>query len=102
MSWFSGLGVFLPGNVDLYATSWLLLCPIPGIWLASRFTVQLPQNALRLGLTGVLALSGVKLLDVPASSYVIAVGLGLGLIAFACLGVHASLGPPRPTPARRQ
>src|SRR5438034_9560966 len=37
-----------------------------------RFTLQIPQDALRLGLAGVLALSGVKLLNVPAASYVIA------------------------------
>jgi hypothetical protein len=71
------------GNVDLHATAWLLLGSIPGIWLSSRFTLHLPQDALRLGLAGVLALSGIKLLNVPESSYVIAVGLGLGLAAFA-------------------
>jgi uncharacterized membrane protein YfcA len=55
---------------------------IPGIWISSRFTLQIPQDALRLGLAGVLALSGVKLLNVPAASYVIAVGIGVGLTAF--------------------
>ena len=54
-----------------------------GIWISSRFTLHLPRDALRLALAGVLALSGIKLLDVPQSSYVIAVGLGLGLAAFA-------------------
>jgi hypothetical protein len=61
---------------------WLLLGSIPGIWISSRFTLQIPQDALRLGLAGVLALSGIKLLNVPAASYVIAVGLGVGLTAF--------------------
>jgi hypothetical protein len=50
--------------------------------ISSRFTLQIPQDALRLGRAGVLALSGIKLLNVPAASYVIAVGLGVGLIAF--------------------
>jgi uncharacterized protein len=81
--WVAGVGHLVQGNVDLRAIAWLLLGSIPGIWIASRFTVHLPQDALRLGLAGVLALSGIKLLDVPASSYVIAVGLGLGLAAFA-------------------
>jgi uncharacterized membrane protein YfcA len=80
--WVAGLGHLLQGNVDLHAMGWLLLGSIPGIWISSRFTLQIPQDALRLGLAGVLALSGVKLLNVPAASYVIAVGLGVGLAAF--------------------
>jgi uncharacterized protein len=80
--WVAGLGHLLQGNVDLHAMGWLLLGSIPGIWISSRFTLQIPQDALRLGLAGVLALSGVKLLNVPAASYVITVGLGLGLAAF--------------------
>ncbi len=80
--WVAGLGHLLKGNVDLHAMGWLLLGSIPGIWISSRFTLQIPQDALRLSLAGVLALSGVKLLNVPAASYVIAIGLGLGLTAF--------------------
>jgi hypothetical protein len=80
--WVAGLGHLVQGNVDLHAMGWLLLGSIPGIWISSRFTLQIPQDALRLGLAGVLALSGVKLLNVPGASYVIAVGLGVGLIAF--------------------
>jgi hypothetical protein len=81
--WVAGFGHLVQGNVDLHAMAWLLLGSVPGIWISSRFTLHLPQDALRLGLAGVLALSGIKLLDVPQSSYVIAVGLGLGLAAFA-------------------
>ena len=80
--WVAGLGHLLQGNVDLHAMGWLLLGSIPGIWISSRFTLHIPQDALRLGLAGVLALSGVKLLNVPAASYVIAIGLGIGLTAF--------------------
>jgi uncharacterized membrane protein YfcA len=80
--WVAGLGHLLQGNVDLHAMGWLLLGSIPGIWISSRFTLHIPQDALRLGLAGVLALSGVKLLNVPAASYVIAIGLGLMLTAF--------------------
>ncbi|MFL6020228.1 MAG: sulfite exporter TauE/SafE family protein [Gaiellaceae bacterium] len=81
--WVAGFGHLVQGNVDLHATAWLLLGSIPGIWISSRFTLQLPQDALRLGLAGVLALSGIKLLNVPESSYVISIGVGLGLAAFA-------------------
>ena len=81
--WVAGIGHLAQGNVDLHAMAWLLLGSVPGIWVSSRFTVQLPQDALRLALAGVLALSGIKLLDVPESNYVIAIGLGIGLAAFA-------------------
>jgi len=40
-------------------------------------------------------LSGVKLLDVPESSYIIAAGLGAGAIAFAWWGISAWLSRPR-------
>jgi len=76
--WVAGVGHLVQGNVDLRAMAWLLLGSIPGIWLSSRFTVRVPQDALRLGLAGVLALSGVKLLNVPGGSYVIAIGLRSG------------------------
>jgi uncharacterized membrane protein YfcA len=79
--WVAGVGHLVQGNVDLHAMAWLLLGSVPGIWISSRFTLRLPQDALRLGLAGVLALSGIKLLDIPAASYVIAVGLGLGVLA---------------------
>src|SRR5207237_9368865 len=62
--WVAGLGHLVQGNVNLHAMAWLLIGSIPGIWIASRFTVRLPQTALRLGLAGVLALSGIKLLTV--------------------------------------
>src|SRR5438094_221243 len=81
--WVAGFGHLVQGNVDLHAMAWLLLGSVPGIWISSRFTLRVPQDALRLGLAGVLALSGIKLLNVPQSSYVIAVGLGLGLTALA-------------------
>jgi uncharacterized protein len=81
--WVAGIGHLVQGNVDLHATGWLLLGSIPGIWISSRYTLELPQDALRLGLAGVLALSGIKLLNVPESNYVIAAGIALGLATFA-------------------
>jgi uncharacterized membrane protein YfcA len=80
--WVAGIGHLVQGNVDLHAMAWLLLGSIPGIWISSRYTLHIPQDALRLGLALVLALSGIKLLNVPQSSYVIAIGLGIGLTAF--------------------
>jgi hypothetical protein len=94
----AGLGHLVQGNVDLHAMAWLLLGSIPGIWFASKFTVRLPDDALRLGLAGVLALSGIKLLDLPESNWVIAGGLLLGLLLFVPWVVRTYF--PRPVPVR--
>jgi uncharacterized protein len=80
--WVAGFGHLVQGNVDLHAMGWLLLGSIPGIWVSSHFTPKIPQDALRLGLAGVLALSGIKLLNVPEATYVIAIGVGVLLTAF--------------------
>src|SRR2546421_11283978 len=68
--WVAGFGHLVQGNVDLHAMAWLLLGSVPGIWASSRFTLRLPQDALRLGLAGVLALSGIKPLAAPAGHHV--------------------------------
>lgn len=98
--WVAGFGHLLHGNVDLHAIYWLLLGSIPGIWISSQFTLRLPQDALRLALAGVLMLSGVKLLNVPHASYIIAFGLAAGIVAFAWWGIAAWRARPRVTPAR--
>jgi uncharacterized protein len=98
------LGVYaagrLEGNVDLHAMAWLLLGSVPGIWIASRFTLRLPDDALRLGLAGVLALSGVKLLNVPEANWVIAAGFVLGAAAFVPWAIRTQFPRSRPLPAR--
>ena len=48
--WVAGIGHLVSGNVDLHATVWLLLGSIPGVWISSRFTLQLPQALLRTAL----------------------------------------------------
>src|SRR5918912_1759755 len=73
--WVAGIGHLVAGNVDLHAMGWLLIGSVPGILLASKFTVRIPDDVLRLGLAGVLALSGLKLLNVPEAKWVLAVGL---------------------------
>src|SRR6266508_570977 len=98
--WVAGFGHLVQGNVDLHAMAWLLVGSVPGIWIASRFTLRIPQDVLRLSLAGVLALSGIKLLHVPGSSYVIAAGFGLGLAALAGWGVNAWVSRPAPAPVR--
>src|SRR3954470_24596619 len=73
--WVAGFGHLVSGNVDLHAMAWLLLGSIPGVLLSSRFTLTLPQNALRLGLASVLMLSGVKLCNPPQANWVLAGGM---------------------------
>jgi len=93
--WVAGIGHLVSGNVDLHATVWLLLGSIPGVWISSRFTLQLPQALLRTALATVLLLSGLKLLKVPAGSWILAGGLcalGAGLAAY---GIRAWLARPR-------
>jgi len=98
--WVAGLGHLVQGNVNLHAMLWLLLGSVPGIWIASRFTVRLPDDALRLALAGVLALSGIKLLNVPESKWVIAAGFALGLALFVPWVFRTYFPRPRPVPAR--
>jgi hypothetical protein len=97
--WVAGVGHLVQGNVDLHAMAWLLLGSVPGILIASQFTVRIPDRALRLALAGVLALSGVKLLNVPESNWVIAIGLAALFVAFATWAVNSWLNRPKPVPA---
>jgi uncharacterized membrane protein YfcA len=78
--WVAGLSHLIHGNVDLAAMGWLLLGSVPGVLFGSQLTVRLPDRSLRVGLATVLLLSGVKLLDVPGSSYLIPVVLGAGIV----------------------
>ncbi len=78
--WVAGLSHLAHGNVDLGAMGWLLLGSIPGVLVGSQWTVRLPERGLRVGLATVLLLSGVKLLGVPGSSYLIPVVLAAGLV----------------------
>jgi uncharacterized protein len=89
----AGIGHLVAGNVDLHATAWLLLGSIPGVLVSSRFTVRLPDGALRLALGTVLTLSGLKLLDVPGASWILAGGLAVLLVGLAAYGLRAWFAP---------
>jgi uncharacterized membrane protein YfcA len=65
--WVAGIGHLVAGNVDLRAMMWLLIGSIPGVLLTSKLTVRVPERALRGGLAIVLAVSGVKMLDLPGT-----------------------------------
>ena len=92
--WVAGIGHMVGGNVDYHATLWLLTGSIPGVLISSRFTVRAPDVLLRIALGTILVLSGIKLLDVPESQWILVGGLaalGLGLAAY---GVRAWLARP--------
>jgi len=92
--WVAGIGHMVGGNVDYHATVWLLTGSIPGVLISSRFTVKAPDVLLRIALGTILVLSGIKLLDVPQSQWILLGGLialGLGLAAY---GVRAWLARP--------
>jgi uncharacterized protein len=91
--WVAGIGHLASGNVDLHATAWLLTGSIPGVLISSRFTVKLPDVVLRVALGSVLTLSGLKLLNVPQGTWVLAVGLGALALGLAGYGVRSALAP---------
>jgi uncharacterized protein len=76
--WVAGISHLLHGNVDLGAMAWLLLGSIPGVLLASKLTVRLPDGALRVGLGAVLTASGVRLLEMPGYEVIVPVLLVAG------------------------
>jgi uncharacterized membrane protein YfcA len=80
--WVAGFGHFVAGNVDLRAVAWLLLGSIPAILIGSQLSVAIPERMLRTTLASVLALSGIKLLDVPHGTTIVVVGLAVGATFF--------------------
>jgi uncharacterized protein len=81
--WVAGTGHLLHGNVDLHAMAWLLVGSIPGVLLGSRLSVKVPERALRMAFAFILVLSGIKLVEVPAATTIIEVGVGVGVLALA-------------------
>jgi uncharacterized protein len=86
--WVAGAGHLFAGNVDLHAMFWLLLGSVPGILLSSKLTLRVPEQALRLGLAGVLVLSGIKLIDPPGSDWILLAGFVGGGALFLTWGVR--------------
>jgi uncharacterized membrane protein YfcA len=91
--WVAGMGHFLAGNVDMRTVAWLACGSVPGVLLASQFTVRVPERVMRLVLASVLMLSGIKLLDFAGANWAIAAG---AVIAVACFGGWALVGWLRP------
>jgi uncharacterized protein len=97
--WVAGIGHLVAGNVDMTAIGWLLIGSIPGVLIGSRVSVGLPDAVLRFSLATILALSGLKLLDVPYANALVIVSLALGLAALVVWGIVVVLRRPTPTRA---
>ncbi len=98
--WVAGISSLIHGNVDLHAMAWLLLGSIPGVLITSRMTLNIPERTLRLALATTLAVSGVKLLDLPATNALMIVTLVAGLVLLGVVERHRLNGRPA-LPARR-
>ena len=94
--WVAGLGHLVAGNVDVPAMAWLLVGSIPGVLIGSQISVGLPETVLRFSLAGVLALSGLKLLDVPYANELVIVFLAVGLAALVIWGISVVVRRTRP------
>ena len=95
----AGVGHLVAGNVDVPAIAWLLVGSIPGVLVGSQISVGLPENALRFALASALALSGMKLLDMPYANQIILVSLAAGGIALAAWGISLVVRRGRPAEA---
>src|SRR5580765_7888055 len=74
----AGMGHAIAGNVDMHAVGWLLIGSIPGVLVGSHYSVRIPEAWLRLALADVLAISGLKLVQVPNVYLAIAIGVSIG------------------------
>src|SRR5215471_11930157 len=84
----AGFGHFIAGNVDMHAVGWLLIGSIPGVLIGSHYSVRIPEAWLRLALADVLAISGLKLVQVPNLYLAIAIGasVAVGTVAVVRTG----------------
>ena len=99
--WIAGVGHGIIGDVDWHAVLWLMIGSIPGILISSRWTVSVPQMTIRLGLGGILVISGINLVDVNKSlpSWVFASLLATLAVAVSVYTVIA-MRRPRIAPER--
>jgi hypothetical protein len=93
--WVAGVGHLIVGDVDLHATAWLLLGSVPGILISSRWTVKVPDLTIRVGLGGILIISGLKLLNVPEANWILGGGLAVLIIGLGIYTAMVMLGEPR-------
>jgi uncharacterized membrane protein YfcA len=78
--WVAGVAHLAHGNVDLHAMGWLLVGSIPGVLIGARSSIHVPERALRVAFGIVLTLAGIKIVEAPYSTYVIAAAMGIALV----------------------
>jgi uncharacterized protein len=81
----AGFGHFIAGNVDLSTVGWLLIGSVPGILIGSHWSVRIPEAWLRLALADVLAISGLKLVQVPNVVLAVAIGVSVAVAVFVLI-----------------
>jgi uncharacterized protein len=86
--WVAGVSHLLHGDVDTHAMAWLLVGSIPGVLIGSQLSIKVPERALRVAFGIVLVLSGIKIVGVPQASLVIAIALGLFVLALVAWSVR--------------
>jgi uncharacterized protein len=84
--WVAGAGHLLHGNVDLHAMAWLLVGSIPGVLVGSHLSIKVPERALRVAFAFVLILSGIKLVELPAATTIIAASSAVAILALLVRG----------------
>ena len=97
--WVAGIGYLALGKVDLHAMAWLLVGSIPGVLIGSQLGIGLPDRPLRAALATTLVLSGVKVVGVPESSWIIVGALVAGALALGAWKL-AQREARRPLPVR--
>ena len=97
--WVAGFGYLALGKVDLHAMAWLLVGSIPGVLIGSQIGVGLPDRPLRTALATTLVLSGVKVVGVPESSWIIVGALIAGALALGGWKLAERAAARRPLPA---
>jgi uncharacterized protein len=96
--WVAGASHLAHGNVDLHAMAWLLLGSIPGVLLGANMSIRVPDRALRVAFAAILFLSGLKLVDLPHGTLVVATGAGAAIVLLVLWSLRR-LGARRPAPA---
>ena len=76
----AGTGHIIAGNVDMGVVGWLLIGSIPGVLIGSHYSVHIPESILRLALACVLAISGLKLVQVANIWLAVAIGLAVAFV----------------------
>lgn len=97
--WVAGLGHLVAGNVDLQALGWLLLGSIPGALIGANWTLKIPDQVLRLGLSVILVASGIAIAEFPGSTPLAIAIAAIGILLLALSTIAG--GRYAPAPLRR-